>query len=127
MARPVSIRRCPLARLASLWEGSDLEPDLRALAVNLARRVRRETPDVNILVRMNQALALQIWVKAQTDSADLMALNRALSELNRSLRTLGFRAPTDAGRRSVSSLYRPSRQRAVDPESDEGQEDDDAA
>ena len=106
MSRPVSARRCPLARLESVWARADMDSELRDLATSLARRVRRETPDAAPMVRMLQALALQVWLRAQVGEDQLLTLNRSLSELNRTLRTLGIRPPT-SGNRQTPQAYGP--------------------
>ena len=105
-----------------------MDADLKALGRSLARRVRAETPGAGILVRMAQDLALTVWMKVQMDGGNLMTLNRALSELNRSLRVLGVRLPGGIDGRGRSrrrqrgrDIFRPPRPEPV--EDDDGEHD----
>lgn len=97
MTRPVSARRCPLARLEKTWASSDVDEDLRALGVSLVRQIRRDSPRAPAPVRMAQSLACSVWWRVQLGDGDLLTLNRALGEFTRTFKALGMREPT-AGR-----------------------------
>lgn len=98
MSRPVSSRRCPLARLETVWAASDVDEDLVALGVSLVRQIRGSTRGASAPVRMAQSLACMTWWKVMTDGGDLLTLNRALGEFTRTFRALGMRAPAGGNR-----------------------------
>ncbi len=103
--------------------------DLKALGVSLSRRIRHDTPDADVMTRMAQSLALMVWLKAHADGEGLLTLNRALGELTRTMRLLGFKLPGAGGsgrlgRRQQKGLIIAPRPRAVEVDEDGG---DDAA
>jgi hypothetical protein len=105
---------------------ADLDPDTRALAVSLARRIRVETRGAGPEVRMLQGLMLQTWLRAQ-DSGDLVVLVRACGEFLRLVKTLRIPLPGDRGlsgrRRNPFSPPRPTA-RVPERDDDEGEDDD---
>jgi len=107
-----------VARLAAQWATLDVDPDLRALGVSLARQVRHETPDAGPMERAAQSLALMVWMKAQTEMASLLDLNRSLGEFVRTYKALGFKS----GRKQrPGSPFRPPRVPVVAIGDDEGE------
>ena len=70
-----------------------LDDGLRHLGSYLCRETRRATPAALPMFRMAQSIAIWTYLKAESTDPDLVTLNRTLSELNRSLRTLGIRVP----------------------------------
>jgi hypothetical protein len=119
MARPTSIRRCPLAqRERAISDAAGVPEDMRVLGVNVTRRIRRDSPGAPVLVRMAQSLAVAVWWKAMTTEETLLTLNRALAEFNRSLRVLGVAAPGARGRyaKPGEGIFRPPVERAAPDE-----------
>jgi hypothetical protein len=119
MARPTSIRRCPLAqRERAIRDAAGVPEDLRVLGVNVTRRIRRDSPGAPVLMRMAQSLAVAVWWKAMTTEETLLTLNRALAEFNRSLRVLGVAAPGARGRyaKPGGTIFRPPAERAMPEE-----------
>jgi hypothetical protein len=71
----------------------DMDSDLRDLLVWMTRRARRDIPNATTLVRAAQGVGLLVFAKVMSTDPDLVTLNRSLSELGRSMRTLGIRVP----------------------------------
>jgi len=127
MPKPISPRRCPLARLeAALARDAQLDGDLKLLASSLIREARRETPGAGKLLRMVQAVAIAAYIKSQTTDPGLVVLTRSLDALIRSLRALGLlqfgrRGAQPEGRKRGDIFSEVRQAVPADDEQDEGE------
>lgn len=107
MSTSPSPRRCTLESLNVRWRASsEMDPNLRDLAISLSRRLRRQTPNAGPMTRMLQNLLIQNWVQAQS-SKDLAILTRCSGELLRICKALGMKLPDDS-RGAKASVFKPT-------------------